>query len=110
LTNGRRCDVRAAAQLAVECAGQILADHPLGRFGLVGQLGRHRRFDRRPRQPLGQHGKRVPQIDHLVQPRAKEVLGPGVTLANAVDSNATFSSGGSAECSTASENAATVSA
>ena len=40
---------------------------------LVGQLGRHRRFDRGPRQPPGKHRQGVPQIDHLVQPRAKEV-------------------------------------
>ena len=63
----------AAAELAVEGAGQILADHALGWLGLVGQLGCHRRLDRGPRQPCGQHRQRVPQIDHLVQPRAKEV-------------------------------------
>ena len=63
----------AAAELAVECAGQILAGHALGWLGLVRQLGRHRRLDRAPRQPGGQHRQRMPQIDHLVQPRAKEV-------------------------------------
>jgi hypothetical protein len=63
----------AATELAVERASQILADHALGRLGLVGQPGRHRRFDRGPRQPRGKYRQRVPKIDHLVQPRAKEV-------------------------------------
>ena len=63
----------AAAELALECTGQIGADHALGRLGLVGQLGRNRRFDRDPRQPRAQHRQRVPQIDHLIQTRAKKV-------------------------------------
>ena len=63
----------AAAELAVECADQIFADYTLGRLCLVGQLRCHRRFDGGPRQPCGQHRQQMPQIDHLVQPRAKEV-------------------------------------
>jgi len=67
----RRAD--AAAELAVEGARQILTDHSLGRPRLVGQLGRHSRLDRGPRQPRGQHRQRMLQVDHLVQARAKEV-------------------------------------
>jgi hypothetical protein len=63
----------AAAEFALECTSQIFADHALGWLGLTGQLGRHRRFDRAPRQPGGQHRQRMPHIDHLVQARAKEV-------------------------------------
>lgn len=67
----RRAD--AAAELALECASQIFADQTLGWLRLMGQLGCHRSFDRGPRQPRGQHSQRMPQIDHLVQARAKEV-------------------------------------
>ena len=67
----RRADT--AAEFAVESAGKVNARHTRGRLRLMGQLGRNRRFDRSPRQPLGQHRQRVPQINHLVQARAKEV-------------------------------------
>jgi len=63
----------ATAEFAVECASQIFADQTLSRLRLMGQLGCHRRLDRGPRQPCGQHRQRVLQIDHLVQARAKKV-------------------------------------
>ena len=61
------------AEFAVECTRKIEAGQALGRLRLMGQLGRHRRLDQPPRQPRGQHGQRVPQIDHLIKARAKEV-------------------------------------
>ena len=46
----RRAD--AAAEFTLERAGQIFSDHPLGRLCLVGQLGRHRHFNRGRRKSI----------------------------------------------------------
>ena len=66
----RRTD--AAAEFAVKCTREIEAGQALGRLRLMGQLGCHRRFDHRTRQPRRQHGQWVPQIDHLIKARAKK--------------------------------------
>ena len=41
---------------------------------LVSKSRRQRRFDLRPRHARGQHGQRVTQVHHAVQPGAEEVV------------------------------------
>ena len=67
----RRAD--AASELAFKAAGQVLTAELLGRPCVARQLRRHRSFEQGPRQSLGQHRQRVPQIDHLVQAGAEKV-------------------------------------
>ena len=64
----------AAAELGVVGAQQIVTAKPLARQHLARQLRRHRRFDRGPGQPRGEHRQRVPQVDHLVQPGAEKIV------------------------------------
>ena len=66
------CRADTAAELAIECTGKVNARHTRGRLDPMGQLRRNRRFNRSPWQLLGQHDQWMPQIDHLVQARAKK--------------------------------------
>ena len=68
-----RCEVRnpVGVHLEATCCA-MCSTSELRCLGSRGPWG-HATLDRGPRQPRGQHRQWVPQIDHLVQARAKKV-------------------------------------